>query len=75
MALNFICHPEPTVKNSFNLCLYFWGYIRLHSRICKRNRYAIVKKALLLVEGNYVIMITSPDVEAMTAKVNGAFGK
>lgn len=36
---------------------------------------AIVKKALLLVEGNYVIMITSPDVEAMTAKVNGAFGK
>ncbi len=36
---------------------------------------AIVKKALLLVEGNYVIMITSPDVEAMTAKVNAAFGK
>lgn len=35
----------------------------------------IVKKALLLVEGNYVIMITSPDVEAMTAKVNAAFGK
>ena len=36
---------------------------------------AIVKKALLMVEGNYVIMITSPDVEAMTAKVNAAFGK
>lgn len=36
---------------------------------------AIVKKAFLTVEGNYVIMIVSPDVEAMTAKVNEAFGK
>ena len=36
---------------------------------------AIVKKALLMVEGNYVILITSPDVEAMTAKVTAAFGK
>ena len=36
---------------------------------------AIVKKAFLTVEGNYVILIVSPDVEAMTAKVNEAFGK
>ena len=36
---------------------------------------AIVKKAYLTVEGNYVIMIVSPDVDAMTAKVNEAFGK
>lgn len=36
---------------------------------------AIVKKALVFTEGNYVIMITSPDVDAMTAKVNAAFGK
>ena len=36
---------------------------------------AIVMKAFLTVEGNYVILIVSPDVEAMTAKVNEAFGK
>ena len=36
---------------------------------------AVVKKAFLTVEGNYVIMIGSPDVDAMVAKVNQALGK
>ena len=36
---------------------------------------AVVKKAFLTVEGNYVIMIVSPDVDAMVAKVNQALGK
>lgn len=36
---------------------------------------AIVKKALLTVEGNYVFFITSPDVDRMTDLVNDALGK
>lgn len=36
---------------------------------------AVVKKSLLLVEGNYVFFICSPEVEAMTELVNTALGK
>lgn len=36
---------------------------------------AIVKKALLKVEGNYVFYITSPDVDRMAEVVNDALGK
>lgn len=36
---------------------------------------AIVKKALLQVEGNYLFFITSPDVDRMTGVVNDALGK
>jgi len=35
----------------------------------------IVKKSYIAMEGNFVIFLCSPDVEAMTATVNAAFGK
>ena len=43
--------------------------------LASRNENAVVKKSLLLVEGNYVFFICSPEVEAMTKLVNTALGK